>query len=94
MIDPELLALLVCPETHQELAEAGPGDVARINEAIGQGRVANVGGQAVSEPVEGALIRADGRIAYPVRDDIPVMLVAEGLVVGELGLGAKVSVHG
>ena len=94
MIDPELLALLVCPETHQELAEAGPVDVARINEAIGQGRVANAGGQAVSEAVEGALIRADGRIAYPVRDDIPVMLVAEGLVVGELGLGAKVSFHG
>ena len=39
MLDPELLALLVCPETHQDLTEAGPEEVARLNEAIQQGAV-------------------------------------------------------
>ena len=36
--------------------------------------------------MEGALIRADRAIAYPIRDDIPVMLVAEGLVIPQVNL--------
>jgi uncharacterized protein YbaR (Trm112 family) len=79
MLDPELLSLLVCPETHQDLALASPDEIALINAAIGQGQVRTVGGELVQQPVEAALIRADRRVAYPVRDDIPVMLVAEGL---------------
>lgn len=79
MLDPELLALLVCPETHQDLTEAGPEEVARLNDAIAQGKMRTAKGVGVAQPVDGALIRADRLIAYPVRDDIPVMLVAEGL---------------
>ena len=80
MLDPELLALLVCPETRQELTPADPAEIARLNEAIGQGRVRNVAGGTVAEPVDAALVRADRTVAYPVRDDIPVMLIEEGLV--------------
>ena len=79
MLNPELLALLVCPETHQDLALANPDEIARINSAIGQGLVRNAGGEAVQQPVEAALIRTDRRVAYPIRDGIPVMLVTEGL---------------
>ncbi len=82
MLDPELLALLVCPETHQDLTEAGPGEVAQLNETIRRGGLRTVGGKAVDQPVDGALVRADRLIAYPVRDDIPVMLVTEGFVLG------------
>jgi uncharacterized protein YbaR (Trm112 family) len=80
MLDPELLALLVCPATHQELALAGAEEIARLNESIRSGRMRNVAGATVAEPVEGALVRTDGAVAYAVRDDIPVMLVEEGLV--------------
>ena len=84
MLDPELLALLVCPETHQELVMAGPEEIARLNDSIREGRMRNVAGSAVAEPLEGALVRADRAVAYPVRDDIPVMLVEEGLVLATL----------
>ena len=90
MIDPELLALLVCPETHQDVALATPGEIALLNEAIRAGRVRTVGESTVVEPVEGALIRQDRAVAYPVRDDIPVMLVAEGLAISQVNL----NVHG
>jgi uncharacterized protein YbaR (Trm112 family) len=81
MIDPELLALLVCPETHQDLALAEPAEVMRLNEAIRQGRVQTSGGRKIDQPVDGARIRADRLVADPNRDRIPVMLVAEGLLI-------------
>jgi uncharacterized protein YbaR (Trm112 family) len=79
MLNAELLALLVCPETHQDVALATPLEIAQINEAIRKGLVRTAGGGAVVQPVEGALIRADRSIAYPIRDGIPVMLVSEGM---------------
>ena len=90
MLDAELLALLVCPETHQDVTLATPGEIALLNEAIREGRVRTAGGNPVDQPVEGALIRKDRSIAYPIRDGIPVMLVVEGLVVPRLNL----NVHG
>ena len=86
MLDEELLALLVCPETHQDVILATPGEIAALNAAIRQGQVKTAGGNPVDQPVEGALIRADRAIAYPIRDGIPVMLVAEGLVISQVNL--------
>ena len=79
MVDPELVALLVCPATHQDVTLASPAEITRLNEAIRLGAVKTVHGGAVAEPVEAALIRQDRAIAYPIRDGIPVMLVAEGI---------------
>lgn len=94
MLDPELLALLVCPETHQDVVLATAEETARLNEAIRRGEVRTVAGKE-AEPVESALIRIDRAIAYPVRDDIPVMLVPEGLVIRQLNLNAeKAPLHG
>ncbi len=78
MIDPELLAILVCPATHQPLSEAGGELVLRVNERIARGELANVAGAKVTSAVEGGLVRRDGRILYPIRQGIPVLLVEEG----------------
>ena len=43
-------------------------------------------GNPVDQPVEGALIRIDRAIAYPIRDGIPVMLVPEGLAISGVNL--------
>lgn len=86
MLNAELLALLVCPETHQEVTLATPGEIALLNEAIRQGQVRTAGGSPVEQPVEDALIRQDRLIAYPIRDGIPVMLVAEGLSIPQVNL--------
>jgi uncharacterized protein YbaR (Trm112 family) len=86
MLHPDLLALLVCPETHQDVALATPDEIARINEAIRQGQVQTVGGTLAVQPVEGALIRSDRAVAYPIRDSIPVMLVPEGLSIPNVKL--------
>ncbi len=77
MIDEQLLEILVCPETHQPVRPADAELLALVNEAIESGRVVNRAGSPVSSPLEDALVREDGRVLYPVREDIPIMLIDE-----------------
>ena len=79
MIDPDLLKILCCPETHQELQLAEPAVIATLNGQIATGALKNRAGQLVQEKIEGGLIRADGKFLYPIRRNIPVMLVDEGI---------------
>jgi uncharacterized protein YbaR (Trm112 family) len=79
LIHPDLFAVIVCPETRQSLAMAEDDLLARVNAAIEKGACKNVGGDAVERPLTEGLVREDGQVVYPVRDDIPVLLVEEGI---------------
>lgn len=79
MIDPELLEFLVCPETKQALRPADTETVERVNGAVAEGKLRNQGGDRVKNQIEEGLVRDDGRVLYPVRDDIPVMLLDEAI---------------
>lgn len=79
MIDPQLLEILACPEDKSTLHQAEEELIAKINRDIGAGQVKNRAGQPVTEPIEGGLVRQDGKWLYPVRDDIPVMLIEEAI---------------
>lgn len=80
MVDPELLKMLVCPETHQPLREADQALLAKLNEAIRAGLIKNRGGEMVQETISEALVREDGKVLYPVREGIPVLLIDEGIL--------------
>jgi len=79
MIDSELLKILCCPETHQELRLAEPAVINKLNGLIAAGSLTNRAGQPVKEQVDGGLVRADGKLLYPIRRNLPVMLVDEGI---------------
>jgi len=79
MIDRDLLRLLCCPETHQDVHEADATLLAALNDQISAGTLRNRAGRAVEQKLDGGLIRSDGRLLYPVRQDIPVMLVEEAI---------------
>jgi uncharacterized protein YbaR (Trm112 family) len=78
-VSPELLEILVCPETKQPVAPAAADVLARLNEAIRAGRVRTRGGRVLSDPIGEGLLRQDGRVLYPVDDGIPVMLIEESI---------------
>lgn len=82
-IDPFLLALLVCPETRDPVAPASAELLGRLRAAVEKGTLTNRGGQKIAH-LDGALVRQDQRVAYPVRDDIPVMLVDEQLFIDDV----------
>ena len=79
LVDQSLLDILVCPETKQPLRVADAAVLDRLNARVRQGGVTNRGGQAVSKPLDAGLVRQDGTLLYPVRDDIPIMLIDESI---------------
>jgi uncharacterized protein YbaR (Trm112 family) len=78
-IDKELLAILCCPETKQDVSLADEALIAKLNDRIGKGELKNKAGQSVTEKLDGGLLRADRKVLYPIREDIPVMLIEEGI---------------
>ena len=79
MIDADLLKILACPETKQSLTLADEGTLSKINAGISAGTVCNKAQQKVDKPLEAALVREDGKCCYPIREDIPVMLIEEAI---------------
>lgn len=79
MVDQNLLDILVCPETKQPLRLADQAVLEALNTSIAAGSVTNRGGEAVAVEVTEGLIREDGDVLYPVRDDIPIMLIDESI---------------
>ena len=83
-LDKDLLAILVCPETKDPVTLADADLVSRVNAAIEGGKVTSRDGQAVSRALDAALVRQDGKVVYPVRGGIPIMLIDESILLESL----------
>ena len=75
----ELLDILVCPEDKSELHFADDSLITNLNQQIEAETLKNRKGETVSEKMQAGLIRKDGKFLYPIRDDIPVMLIDESI---------------
>lgn len=75
----DLLAILCCPETKQEVGLLDQAVVQRLNQKISKRELKTKGGQLVTEQIDGGLLRKDNTVVYPIRDQIPIMLIEEGI---------------
>ena len=73
-VDRQLLDIICCPATHMPLRLMPEPMLERLNSAIAAGKVRQRDDQPVGEPLEQALMTEDERLAYPIRDDIPLLL--------------------
>ena len=79
MTDTDLLKILCCPETHQGLHAAERVLVEKLNQQIAANNLKNRAGLPVKQKLDGGLVRADGKFLYPIRENIPVMLMDEAI---------------
>jgi len=79
MVDAKLLDILCCPETKQDVYLADELSIKKINSAIQAGSVKNRGGEMVKESIDAGLLREDKKYLYPIREDIPIMLIDEAI---------------
>jgi uncharacterized protein YbaR (Trm112 family) len=79
MIDQDLLEILACPEDKTPVRMAVADELDRLNTAINAGSVVNRGGESVTETLEAGLVREDGKYVYPIREEIPIMLIDEAI---------------
>ncbi|NNL87384.1 MAG: Trm112 family protein [Myxococcales bacterium] len=78
-VDPELLEILVCPESRQPLRPATAAELETVNSRVREGSARYRGGEALSDTVVEGLVREDGKVLYIVDDGVPVMLIEESI---------------
>jgi uncharacterized protein YbaR (Trm112 family) len=79
VIRSEVIEILRCPETHQKLALAAPALIEKLNARIAGGQLRNRAGKIIEKPLEGALVCDNGSLVYPVRGNLPIMLIDEAI---------------
>ena len=79
MIDPEFVKILVCPANRTPVRVASDEEISDLNQKIEEGSLQNIGGRKVNDQLDSGLIREAGDRLYPVRNNIPVMLVEEAI---------------
>jgi uncharacterized protein YbaR (Trm112 family) len=78
-MDRNLLEIICCPVTRLPLEILDAARLDALNNAIRKGSLHNAADETVDEEIDEALISRDGRLVYPVRDGIPVLLAEEGI---------------
>lgn len=78
-MDKNLLDIICCPVTRLPLEILDAARLDTLNAAIRNGAVKNASDEAVEADFGEALISRDGRLVYPVRDGIPILLAEESI---------------
>ena len=78
-VDGKLLEILCCPVSKTPLTVLAQEKLDKLNSAISSGEALYVDGKKVKDPLTEGLITEDGKVIYPVQDDIPVLLEEKGI---------------
>jgi len=89
MLSRDFLAMVRCPENRTPLVLADGPLLAQLNRAIAEGRLKNRAGQTLSRSLDGGLLREDRTLLYPIVDQIPILLLDEGIFLDQLSPAAS-----
>jgi len=78
-VNGKLLEILCCPVSKTPLTVLGRQKLDQLNAIIGSGDALYVDGEKVMDPLQEGLITEDGKVIYPVQDDIPILLEEKGI---------------
>lgn len=78
-VDGKLLEILCCPVSKTPLVVLGQDKLDKLNKAVESGDTLYIDGAKVTDRLEEGLITEDGKVIYPVQDNIPVLLEEKGI---------------
>jgi len=84
-MDKKLLDIVCCPLTKLPLQLLDAERLGRLNAAIRSGTIQDRSEHQLADPLPEALVTGDGRLVYPVRDGIPILLEQESIDWKQIG---------
>jgi len=83
-LDRKLLDIVCCPITRSPLELLSERELHALNELIGAGRIKNREDAIVDAPLAEALVTRSGKLIYPIRDGVPVLLEEQAMPLHQL----------
>jgi uncharacterized protein YbaR (Trm112 family) len=84
VINDEFLHLIRCPISRSGLTLADEALIARVNEAVAAGRIANRIGETLSRPLDGGLVNDERCWLYPIYGGIPTLMADAAIALDQL----------
>ena len=83
-MDRTLLDIVCCPVTRSSLELLPERELAILNERIAANRIRNREDVVVTDPLTEALVTRSGKLVYPVRDGVPVLLEEQAMPLSQI----------